>query len=720
MRLATFICFVFMQNMIFVANITAQKSELNKANIFFEAGKYDLALVAYNNYNRTEKKPNLLIKRGICYLNTNQPDLCIRDMIKAGKLNSNDDSRYKYIADAKMSKAEYVEAAKYYKIYLAKTLQDASEWQHIVNQIKKCGYARNGKYYPQKAFVENMGSKVNTKNDEYSPKQSPTNLFRYYFSSSRPGSDGGLMNKQGNVDSVKGKYTSDIYYTDLINGNWSSVQRMGPNINSPSHEIIQGFSNDGKILYYVTVPMNAPAYLYTDTFAIDKGFDKDFIPIINMPFKPELGDRNLHLFNDSLIVFAAKRELGYGGYDLYYATKSEGFWSDAINMGPEVNSSFDEVAPYLTKDGNTIYFSSDRNDGYGGFDVFLSEYEDYRWKTPENLGLPINSPGDDLDFQISTDGTMAVMASNRISSFGRMDLFICYFKDQLLNQFDITDVPVFVHNAILSQQELESLQLKSTNAIAENTPKKEIIIRPITFNEDEDISNPINLAYLKQLVNAIAIYPNIKVVIQSHTTMTGKPDMELFFSLKRAELVVAQLVRYGIKRNNIILQGYGANYPMAQNYINNTPNKAAETINKRIDIRLVLNENEPLKIKYEWPLVHESQMDTKWMSLQAMYDNSVVFKVKFAETTQMLKSDIISSDNSVIVEKYPESDRNVYSFGIYHNWQEAYLAKSKLISHNVFGAEVVPYLNGIRMTSEQVQANKGKFTQLDLYINFNK
>lgn len=719
-RYLTVISFVFLQNLILINPISGQKSELRKAELLYKAGRYDLALAAYNNYNKTDKKPDLLIKRGICYLKTNQPDKCIQDMLKADKLKSLNDNRYNYIGQAFMSKGLYEDAAHYFKIYLAKIQRNNPEWLHTIDQIKKCGYARNGKYFPQIAFIENLGNRVNTKYDEFNPKQSPNILNRYYFSSAKPGSIGGLLNDQGIVDAINGKYTSDIYYTELMDGNWSNTQSLGEQINTPANEILQGFSNDGKILYFIKQPLKGSAVLLTDTFAIESLTDNDRSAVTTLPFKPELGDKDLHFFNDSTMLYAAKRDYGYGGYDLYFATRKNGFWGLPVNLGPEINSAHDETSPYITRDGSTLYFSSDRNDSYGGFDVFISTYRNYQWTKPENAGLPINSPGNDLGFQISTDGVLALMASDRITSLGGYDLYVCYFKDQIYSQFNIVDIPEFVEAASMSKEDLAFVRQNVESIEKIELQKKEIIVQPILFNEDEDLGSTNNLAYLKNLANEIVIYPKAKVIVQSHTPLTGKPETELFFSMKRAENVAAQFIKFGIKKENIILQGMGSNFPIVQYFTGNQPNRIAQTVNKRIDIRVILEEEAPLHIRYNWPAIPDGQIDPKWSSLQSMYNDQPEFRIVFAETTQMLKNELTTSDNNVYLEKYPANDKYTYSTGPYHTMKEAQQAKSRLISHSIFDTEIVPYLNGIRMTEEQINAGKDYFEELSNYLKSNK
>ena len=96
----------------------AQSDHKQQALLYFEAGRYYDAIKEFDAYKKTEKDPQLLIKRGLCHLNTNNPDGCINDMVAAEKLKSLDDKRYKYIAMCYMAKYEYTESAKFCKTYL--------------------------------------------------------------------------------------------------------------------------------------------------------------------------------------------------------------------------------------------------------------------------------------------------------------------------------------------------------------------------------------------------------------------------------------------------------------------------------------------------------------------------------------------------------------------------------------------------------------------------
>jgi len=125
------------------------------------------------------------------------------------------------------------------------------------------------------------------------------------------------------------------------------------------------------------------------------------------------------------LYFVSDRDGGYGGYDIYITQKdSAGTWSFPQNLGPVINSTGNEKSPFIHTDSQTLYFSSDGWMGLGGYDIFYSKLnESDSWKIPKNIGFPINSHDDDVGFFVSTDGDYGYFASNKFEGFGGWDLY---------------------------------------------------------------------------------------------------------------------------------------------------------------------------------------------------------------------------------------------------------------------------------------------------------
>ena len=124
---------------------------------------------------------------------------------------------------------------------------------------------------------------------------------------------------------------------------------------------------------------------------------------------------------------------GFGGFDIYGCYKENGKWMRPFNMGPVINTKYDEDGPYLANDGITLYFSSKGQKGFGGFDVFKTVYndKDQKWGKPENLGYPVNTVDDEVYFHPSKDGKRGYLASVREEGQGFTDIYMVKYTGNL-------------------------------------------------------------------------------------------------------------------------------------------------------------------------------------------------------------------------------------------------------------------------------------------------
>lgn len=123
----------------------------------------------------------------------------------------------------------------------------------------------------------------------------------------------------------------------------------------------------------------------------------------------------------SLMYFASDKEGGFGGYDLYYSVKNGTTWSSPVNLGPQINTAGDEITPFIS--GNVLYFSSDRHYGFGGFDVFRTEKISGEWDRVQHLGKGVNSSYDDYFFAFNGLKNIGYVTSNRPGGKGGDDLY---------------------------------------------------------------------------------------------------------------------------------------------------------------------------------------------------------------------------------------------------------------------------------------------------------
>lgn len=127
--------------------------------------------------------------------------------------------------------------------------------------------------------------------------------------------------------------------------------------------------------------------------------------------------------DDKTLYFVSNHYEGYGGKDIFYTTKDEqGRWGKPINLGANINTLNDEIAPFIAFDNRTLYFSSNGHFGLGGFDIFHSYGSDSTWQQPENLGKPYNSSADEKYFVADATALSGYTSARRNSSFGGHDI----------------------------------------------------------------------------------------------------------------------------------------------------------------------------------------------------------------------------------------------------------------------------------------------------------
>ena len=119
------------------------------------------------------------------------------------------------------------------------------------------------------------------------------------------------------------------------------------------------------------------------------------------------------------LYFVSNRKGGYGGYDIWKSTLTDKGWGEPENLGPNINTSFDEQSPFIHPDDSTLYFCSNGWPGLGGKDLFVSQLgKDGKWQKPVNLGYPINSSGDENGLTLTANGDYAFFSSNNLNGYG--------------------------------------------------------------------------------------------------------------------------------------------------------------------------------------------------------------------------------------------------------------------------------------------------------------
>ena len=728
-------------------NVTTNTRGLDgQAEKYFKAGKYREALELYKQLKSS--KENLLYK-GISAYHVGDIDLALRSLIDSYSNGNKDKRLYRYMADSYLTQGKYEQATQFYKSYLQWIDRDAPERNEIIHKIKRCGFAKDYKYIDQKAFVENLGESVNTIYNELSALQSPGNPNKYYFSSNRNGSTGGLRAADGTKDDIYGSYSNDMYAIETNGGNWNTVSSIDPVLNTPRHDIIQDFSRSGDILYYIKTSTFKDGALLTDTFRIDREEVK-FPVVMQCPIVADLGDRDIRVFDENTYIYSSMREGGYGGYDLYIVKRDTGVWSEPINLGPTINSEFDELTPYITNNGGKLYFSSNRLNSMGGFDVFESDFglETGVWSVPHNLGLPINSPRDDIYFRLAADGLSGILSSNRLESIGEHDLFMVYFKNQVQDQMNLSYAMPFLkvremklaeeaakeemagaeeaenNDADGSADEIaiETIESEKQEEIVQEevirdysgVQKREVVISPLLYGASENITNPQNLSQLNKVIETLKIFPEANVEITGHAVMEGLPEFDLYFSIKRAEKAADYLQQNGISRNRIFLRGVGTQYAR----VSPTSVALSNKYNRRLDLRIIVPTEVPLRVIYDNPVIPDQSKDRS-INRFTSFQSGLYYKISLTSTKQMYKNPIIRQETDIMIDKEPGNDDYLYTVGLFESYTAARAAKSKLTMDKQYSnVSIEPYINGRQVLRSKIAAYQTRYADIANFLRY--
>ncbi|HEU4717358.1 MAG TPA: hypothetical protein VFU15_05985, partial [Bacteroidia bacterium] len=221
-------------------------------------------------------------------------------------------------------------------------------------------------------------------------------------------------------------YFEDVFMSFRNGNNWGEPEPLDSTVNGNGHDACIGISNDGStLLIYKDEEGNGD--IYTSQL-------NGFYWSAPVPLK---GDVNTDSWEGSAtfstdmhtMYFSSDRPGGYGGRDIYVATlQPDGTWGNVKNMGPKINTPYDEDAPFLHPNGTTLIFSSQGHNSMGGYDIFrtdLTPVDSTFWEPsdPVNVGYPINTAGDDKYFVLATDGKHGYYSSGKPGGNGQQDIY---------------------------------------------------------------------------------------------------------------------------------------------------------------------------------------------------------------------------------------------------------------------------------------------------------
>jgi tetratricopeptide (TPR) repeat protein len=386
-------------------------------NTYFYFEDYEEALAIYLDiYNHYPNNANLDYRIGICYLNI--PGSKRKAIPFLERASKNISRRYNetairetrapietifYLGNAYFSDNQLEKANETYELF-RKQIQNEKQYdmEYFNHQVEGLNRSKLIQKYPVNHLRSNLGENINNRFANFNPVISGdgktlayTTRERFYQAIYVVRKDKGVWGRpqnitldlvvEGNSSTLSLSFAGDelylfkevdhvgnIYVSNFKNDRWSPIRKLNHHINTDSYETHASISADGRKLY-----------------------------------------------------FTSNRLGGYGDLDIYVSERTKGGdWGPAVNLGPNINTRFDENTPFITTNGKTLFFSSEGHNSMGGYDVFFSQLQnDGSWSKPVNIGYPINTTDDDLFYHPINDGSIGLMAGFDSNGFGDKDIY---------------------------------------------------------------------------------------------------------------------------------------------------------------------------------------------------------------------------------------------------------------------------------------------------------
>lgn len=580
--------------------------KLADANAQFGRGEYFNASKTYKAvYNKLNPKTDRELRGEVAY----QLATCYRRLNMAPNASAAYQNAIRY---------EYPDSMAFY--YLGRSLQAEGKYQpaidayttflewHPDDQLAKegiagCRMAIRSKSGKKSRYVVKNAKLFNSRRSDFAPMYLDKELNTIYFTSSTEKATG------TNKSEITGMKKSDIFFSKKDeNGKWTRPEPAEGSLNTENDEGVVSFSPDGQTMYF-TLARRAPDADTSVEIYTSRRSDATW----SEPQKFEITADTLSAYghpavspDGTYLYFASDMPGGFGGKDIWRINLKERSGS-LENLGPQINTGGDEMFPYLRTD-SLLYFSSDGHPGFGGLDLFKARLNSTgdRWSI-ENMGLPINSAGDDFGITYG-EGESGFFSSNRGDARGYDNIYSFEYPEIKVTisgmVLDKDEEPV--PNAIIRivgddgsnqkevarddgsfrfklergvkyvmmagaqgylnvKQEFES-DMEEEDADYEvdfilaaiNKPQ---VVENIFYDFDKATLRPESKEALDEMAQMLRDNPNVTIEMGAHTDRKGSDEYNVNLSNRRAKSVVDYLVGAGISPDRLTWKGYGESVP---------------------------------------------------------------------------------------------------------------------------------------------------------------
>lgn len=514
----------------------------------------------------------------------------------------------------------------YYRRFLRMNSSNDKYAQNAQLNLRNINFSRDAFKNPVNVNPVNIGSSINSKDQEYSPAFAIDEKTIY------------ITKRLGNLSD--NRPNEDLYFAELNDESWDKVKDIGPPINTIENEGAFSISSDGNYIFFTSCSRNGGKGQCDIWLTSKKNNRWDEPKNLQSPINTKYWESQPSISSDGrMLYFSSDRPGGYGGTDIWVSEFSNSGWSAPKNLGPAVNTSKDEQFPFIHSDNRTLYFSSNGHPGLGKSDLYLTRKDvKLNWETPINMGYPINSRGQDWNLVVARDGKTAYFSSDQLKGFGGLDIYTFQLPEKLQAE-KVSYLRGYVRDAITKQPLSANVELSPINgepttltyakpgtgmflvplktnmkyaltidkdgylfytefynmpAIQRDQPIElfidlekielgnSVVLKNIFFDTDKSDIKDESKQELEKLIDFLSENNSIRIEISGHTDNVGDSKHNMVLSENRAKSVCDFLTNNGIDKSRLTYKGFGDTQPIKQN---NTDENRAK--NRRTEFKII-------------------------------------------------------------------------------------------------------------------------------------
>lgn len=585
----------------------SSKRALKKANERYDVGEYDRAVQYYQRAMRGMKNQTAIsevfFRQGECYRLTNRERFAENFYRFAINYKYSDSTVFLRYAQVLHEQKKLPQAKTAYETFLKAfpgndmavnglmALDSIPKWADTVSR-----------------YIVEPVKELNSRRSDFSPVFVGDDYDVLYFNSTR---DGGIAMKNSDIT---GQKPNDIYMSRKDSkGKWTTPELLEGEINTDYDEGTASLTPDGKVMYFTVCQMKEGKAYGASIFRSTRTGAQWSKPVVLPLFTDSASDSLIVAHPaisaaEDVLYYVSDMPGGFGGKDIWRSKKIGENWSVPVNLGPEINTSGDEMFPYLRNE-RTLYFSSNGHPGMGGLDLFMAQEDENGNWFRSHLLPPMNSEGDDFGITFAGETEEGFFSSNRKSNTGdniyhfiRPELqfllegriFDEKSKDPLSDGLirlvgnDGTNTRIrtkkdgtFSYNLnkgadyvflvtcrgyLNEKGEVTTVELDKDETFgfefALSSIKKPIRLNNINFEFGKWDLTEQSKKNLDELVQVLMDNPNITIELGAHTDLIGNEASNLELSEKRAASVMNYLVSKQIKKDRLSSKGYGETQPV--------------------------------------------------------------------------------------------------------------------------------------------------------------